>query len=120
MIADGHFKRAARLAIQLPREARYIMKLDPQLTWGWNEYFAMLTTHSLRQLVWAKSKDAQGKVPKNAPELIGPEYILAQLRHAEKAKDKVGSRKWTPNARTFETTDELDAYLKKPRKSISK
>lgn len=77
----------------------------------------MLQTQSLRQLVWTKTKDAHKKVPKNAPEMIGPDYILALWKHAEKAKDRVGSRQHIPNARVFDTTEELDAYLKRPRKA---
>lgn len=77
----------------------------------------MLQTHSLRQLVWTKTKDAHKKVPKNAPEIIGPDYVLALWKHAEKSKDRVGSRKHTPNARVFDTTEELDAYLRRPRKA---
>lgn len=113
---EGGFKRAARLTLQLPHNSRFVTKLDPSLSWGWDDLFRMMMTHSLRQLVWSKTKDAHKKVPTKAPEIIGPEYILAQWKHAEKAKDRVGSRKWTPNARVFDTTEELDAYLKRPRK----
>ena len=77
----------------------------------------MLQTQSLRQLVWTKTKDAHKKVPKNAPEIIGPDYSRALWKHAEKAKDRVGSRQHIPNARVFDTTEELDAYLKRPRKA---
>lgn len=82
----------------------------------------MIQTHSLRQLVWSKTKDAQKKTPKNAPEMIGPQYILDAMKQAEKMADRggrLGTRKHTPDARTFKSTDELDAYLKKPRKSVS-
>lgn len=104
----------------LPRDSRYVSKIDPSLAWDWRDFYAMLQTQSLRQLVWSKTKDAHKKTPKNAPEMIAPEYILAQLKHAEKSKGRVGSRKWTPDARIFNTSAELDAYLKKPRKSTSK
>lgn len=116
---DG-FRRAARLALMLPRDSRCVARIDPSLTWDWRDFYAMLTSYSLRQLVWSKTKDAQKKHPTNAPEMIGPEFILAKLRHAEKSKGKIGSRKWTPNARTFKTSAELDEYLRKPRKSTSK
>lgn len=119
LIAQGGFKRAARLAIQLPKDSRFVTKLDPALSFGWPEFFSMLQTQSLRQLVWTKTKDAHKKVPKNAPEMIGPDYILALWKHAEKSKDRIGSRPHTPNARLFDTTEELDAYLRRPRKAAT-
>lgn len=116
------FKRVARLALQLPRTSRYITKIDPSIAWGWPELFAMIQSHSLRQLVWSKTKDASRKHPKNAPEMIGPQYILDAMKKAEKMADmagRVGKHKHTPNARIFQTTEELDAYLKKPRKAAA-
>jgi len=121
-IAAGSFTRMARLAIQLPRDSRYIMKIDPTLSWGWSDLFAMIQAHSLRQLVWTKTKDATKKTPKNAPEMIGPQYILDAMKKAEKMADRggrLGSRQHTPDARIFNTSAELDAYLQKPRKSVS-
>lgn len=120
MIDSGGIRRAARLMVQLPRTARFIAKMDPSLSWDWKDVYLMMMTQSLRQLVWSKTKDAHKKVPTGQPELIGPDYILAQLLHNEKSKDRVGTHKWTPNARTFDTPEELDAYLRKPRKSSSK
>lgn len=116
------FKRAARLALQLPRTSRYITKIDPSIAWGWPELFQMIQTHSLRQLVWSKTKDASKKNPKNAPEMIGPKYILDAMKQAEKMANRgsrLGSHKHTPNARVFKTSAELDAYLKKPRKAVA-
>lgn len=116
------FKRAARLAVQLPRDSRYIMKIDPSIAWNWSDLFQMMTTHSLRQLVWSKTKDAQKKNPVNAPEMIGPKYILDAMKQAEKMANRagrVGSHKHTPDAKIFKSSAELDAYLKKPRKSTT-
>lgn len=116
------YKRAARLALQLPRKSRYLTKVDPSLAWDWSDLFAMVQTHSLRQLVWTKTKDAQKKTPKNQPEMIGPQYILDAMKQAEKMADRggrLGTRKHTPDAQIFNTTEELDAYLAKPRKSTS-
>jgi len=82
----------------------------------------MSQAHSLRQLVWSKTKDAAKKNPKNAPEMIGPDYILKAMKQAEKMADRggrLGTHKHTPDARIFDTTEELDAYLAKPRKSTS-
>lgn len=121
-IEAGGFKRASRLVLQLPRTSRFITKIDPSLAWDWPDLFQMMQTHSLRQLVWSKTKDAQKKTPKNAPEMIGPQYILDAMKQAEKMADRggrLGTRKHTPNARIFQTTEELDAYLKKPRKAIT-
>lgn len=121
-IASGSFSRVSRLALQLPRDSRYLTKIDPSLAWGWPELFAMIQAHSLRQLVWSKTKDAAKKTPKNAPEMIGPKYVLDAMKKAEKMADRggrLGSHKHTPDARIFETTAELDAYLNKPRKSAS-
>jgi len=121
-IINDDFSRLARLAIQLPHNSRYIMKIDPTLAWGWSDLFAMIQAHSLRQLVWTKTKDATKKTPKNAPEMIGPQYILDAMKKAEKMADRggrLGSRQHTPDARVFNTSAELDAYLKKPRKSVS-
>lgn len=116
------FKRLSRLALQLPRTSRYITKIDPTIAWGWPELFAMIQTHSLRQLVWSKTKDAAKKVPKNPPQMIGPQYILDAMKQAEKMAERggrLGKHKHTPDARVFATTEELDAYLKKPRKSTT-
>lgn len=77
----------------------------------------MMIAHSLRQLVWAKTKDAQGKVPKNQPQLVGPEYVLKSIREANKRREQEGKRQLTPNARVFSTSEELDEYLKRPRKA---
>lgn len=121
IVSDG-FGRVARLAIQLPRDSRYLTKVDPTIAWGWPELFQMIQAHSLRQLVWSKTKDAAKKTPKNAPEMIGPDYILKAMKQAEKMADRggrLGSHKHTPDARIFDTTEELDAYLAKPRKSTS-
>lgn len=121
-VEAGGFLRAARLTLQLPRDSRFITKIDPSIAWGWSDLFQMVQTHSLRQLVWSKTKDAAKKSPKNAPEMIGPQYILDAMKQAEKMADRggrLGTHKHTPDARVFKTTAELDAYLKKPRKAVA-
>jgi len=40
ILSDG-FTRVARLAIQLPRDSRYLTKVDPTIAWGWPELFQM-------------------------------------------------------------------------------
>lgn len=87
--------------------------------WDWTEMYLMQTAFSLRQLVWSKTKDAQKKIPKNAPQLVAPDFIHKAIKEAEK-KRKTGKKAHTPNARTFASTAELDAYLKKPRKADTK
>lgn len=116
LVYSGGFKRAARLLWQLPKESRFINALDPAASWGWNDLFLMQMNQSLRWLVWAKTKDAQSKVPKSVPELVAPDFILNAIREAEKKRDQAKERKLTPNARIM-TIDELDEYLKKPRRS---
>jgi hypothetical protein len=116
------FKRAARLALQLPRTSRYITKIDPSIAWGWPELFSMVQTHSLRMLVWSKTKDATKKNPKDRPEWIGPKFILDAMKQAEKMAQRgsrLGTNKHTPDARVFANHEELDAYLKKPRKAAA-
>jgi hypothetical protein len=110
--------RAARLAFQMPKESRYVSKLDPSIQWSWQDSYLMFMSYSLRQLVWVKSKDSQRKPPRNAPELMGPQFILKAMKDAEKNTKQLGSRKHIPDAQTM-TSDELDRILKKPRKSVS-
>lgn len=93
-------------------------KIEPLAGWSWSELFLMQTSHSLRQLVWSKTKDAQKKVPTGAPELVAPNFIHRAIKEAEKKRAKAGKRAHTPDARIFDTTEELDAYLRRPRKSV--
>lgn len=113
------FVRASRLFLQLPKEARYVRKVEPMAGWDWSDMYLMQMAFSLRQLVWSKTKEAQKKVPTGQPELIAPVFIHKAIKEAEKKRNK-GKRPHTPDARTFNSTEELDAYLKKPRKSVSK
>lgn len=87
--------------------------------WGWQELYLMQIAFGIRQLVWGKSKDAQKTVPKERPELIAPDFILKAIAEADKKRGAVGKHQHTPNARLFKTTEELDAYLKKPRKEVT-
>lgn len=114
LVNSGGLKRAARLLWQLPKESRFLNAIDPMAAWDWSDLFLMQMNQSLRQLVWSKTKDAQ--VPKNAPELVAPQFILNAIREAEKKKDQAKTRQLTPDARIM-TIDELDAYLKKPRRN---
>jgi hypothetical protein len=120
LIGSGGIIRAARLFLQLPKESRYVNKIEPLAGWSWSEMFLMQTAFSLRQLVWSKTKDAQKKVPTGQPTLTAPEFIHRAIREAERKRGKLGSKPHTPNARVFNSTEELDAYLRKPRKSVSK
>lgn len=117
MIRSGGFSRASRLLFQLPPDSRFVHKHNPMASWSWSDMFNMMIAHSLRQLVWAKTKDAQKKVPTGQPQLIGPEYVLKSIREANKRREQEGKRQLTPNARVFKTAEELDEYLKRPRKA---
>lgn len=79
----------------------------------------MQIAFSIRQLVWSKTKDAQKKVPTGQPQLVAPDFIHKAIREAEKKKQTAGKHAHTPDARIFNSTEELDAYLRRPRKSVS-
>lgn len=119
MIWSGGFVRAARLFLQLPKESRYMRKLEPLAGWEWSDMYLMQMSFSLRQLVWSKTKEASKKVPTGAPELVAPDFIHRAIKEAEKKQKKLGTRAHTPDTRSFSTTEELDAYLRRPRKSVS-
>lgn len=87
--------------------------------WEWSDLYLMQTAFSLRQLVWSKSKEAQKKVPTGQPQLIAPDFIHEAIKEAEKKRNRVGKRAHTPDARTFSSTEELDEYLRRPRKSVN-
>lgn len=111
--------RAARLFLQLPKDSRYVRKEEPLAGWEWSDLYLMQMSFSLRQLVWSKTKEAQKKVPTGQPDLIAPDFIHKAIKEAEKKRKGVGKRAHTPDARTFDTTEELDAYLRRPRKSVT-
>lgn len=79
--------------------------------------YLMQINHSLRQLVWSKTKDAQKKNPINPPQIIAPAYVLKAMKQAEKTKK--GGKNILGQSRAMDR-QALDDYLKKPRKSISK
>lgn len=112
--------RAARLFLQLPQQSRYVRKIEPLAGWDWRDLYLMQISHSLRQLVWSNSKEAAKKVPTGQPELIAPDFVLKAIKEADKKRGQLGKRAHTPDARVFNSTEELDAYLKKPRISVKK
>lgn len=88
--------------------------------WDWSDLYLMQTSFSLRQLVWSKTKEAAKKVPTGQPQLIAPDFIHKAIKESEKKKQAgAGKRAHTPDARVFNTTEELDEYLRRPRKSVS-
>ena len=94
-------------------------KIEPLAGWNWQEMYLMQISFGIRQLVWSKTKDAAKKVPTGQPQLIAPDFILKAIKEAEKNKQSAGKHAHTPDARVFNTTEELDAYLRRPRKSVS-
>ncbi len=119
LIRSGGIQRAARLFTQLPQQARYVKKIEPIASWDWSELYLMQIAFSIRQLVWSKTKGAQKKVPTGQPELVAPDFIHKAIKEAEKKRKAAGKKAHTPDARVFNTSEELDAYLRRPRKSVS-
>ena len=111
--------RAARLFHHLPQESRFIRKVEPLAGWSWQDMYLMQISFGIRQLVWSKTKDAAKKVPTGQPQLVAPDFILKAIKEAERKKNAAGKKAHTPDARVFNTTEELDAYLARPRKSVS-
>lgn len=111
--------RVARLFHHLPQESRFVKKVEPLAGWDWSNLYLMQMSYSLRQLVWSKTKEAAKKVPTGAPELVAPDFIHRAIKEAEKKQKGAGKRAHTPDARIFNTTEELDAYLRRPRKSVT-
>lgn len=94
-------------------------KVEPLAGWSWQDMYLMQISFGIRQLVWSKTKDAAKKVPTGQPELIAPDFILKAIKEAEKKKKGAGKKAHTPDARIFNTTEELDAYLRRPRKPVT-
>lgn len=92
--------------------------MEPMAGWSWKDMYLMQASYSLRQLVWSKTKEAQKKIPTGEPQIIAPDFILKAIKEAEEKRGKLGKKQHTPDARSFATTEELDAYLKKPRKRV--
>lgn len=113
------FVRAARLFLQLPSRSRYVKKIEPLAGWEWSDMYLMQIAFSIRQLVWSKTKEAQKKVPTGQPQLVAPDFIHKAIKEAEKKRGDGKKRPHSPDARVFNTTEELDAYLARPRKSVS-
>lgn len=119
LIWSGGIQRAARLFTQLPQKSRYVRKIEPLAAWEWSDLYLMQIAFSIRQLVWSKTKDAQKKVPTGQPQLVAPDFIHKAIKEANKKNEKAKRKAHTPDARVFNSTEELDAYLARPRKSVS-
>lgn len=96
--------RAARLLFQLPRDCRVYAKVAPASQWGWDQILANKTNYLLELLVWAKTKDAQKKVPVNKPKPFIPDFLEQPPSEGDANKDI-----------EVHTTDDIREILAKPR-----
>jgi hypothetical protein len=92
------------LLFQLPRNCRVFTKLQPAVQWGWSEIFANKMVYLLETLVWAKTKDAQKKLPRHRPRLFAPDFMPQHSAPGEISKGAV-----------VQTTDDVRAILARPR-----
>lgn len=97
--------RAARLLFQLPRQSRVYCKLHPANQWGWQEIFANKTNYLLEVLAWQKTKDAQKRVPTQAPKLFVPDFMKNMEATREINRDSV-----------VQDVDNIKAILARPRR----
>lgn len=100
------------MAAHLPRDrtSAVFRAVNPE-TWHWGvaEHIAALQADALRMLLWAKSKDASKKPPRNQPKPIPRPGITEKQEQAEgRFKDVVGR-----------PLEEMKRRLALPRKAIS-
>lgn len=69
---------------QLPRESRCVRKQNPDAEWTDAEYLLHSIEHSLRVLIWQKTKDGQKK--RNEPKFVQtPGERARNQKHADNA-----------------------------------